>query len=606
MARFNFCAGTYTSESPNVDAQRCMNFYPERVESGDGTTPIALYPTPGTRLFTNLNTSFVRAVGAPVVGTVYAIAGLDAYQVIIANGQWVATNHLGTMVATSIFMPNSPGSIAGNDVGQILFCASGSLYLYDPALITFTQVALTVTALSGFSRCFYMDGYFVAQAAGTSRFYISAPEDGHTWNPLDFADVSEFPGNIVDICPLQRQIWCFGPQQSVPYYNSGAPNFPFDPVQGAFVEHGAIGQGPNGLNGFSATVADNSILWLGSDIRGSMMAWRMDGYTPKRISNHAVEAAWQKFGWVDPAQTFAYAYQENGHIFWVIQFRVASGPPVSLGVPVQTWVTWVYDCSTLQWHERSSFNNGVEGPATGLCHCAVDNIHIIGGSDGNLYTQSVSYLTDNDKAIRRYRRSPHVGEEKQWVHHQQVQVDLETGTGTMGSASPAITIYLEDAASIVWAVTIDDAGVLHSAVLAGTPEVIVFQDSVTPTLFYQWVINTAGVWSFVAVQPLTNYVQSFQMQSPSSQAWNITIAASVATIAALAPIPPQINLRWSDDSARTWSNYYPISAGALGEYKTRCIWRRLGRSRDRVYEISVSDPSPWRIVDSYLQVAGGQ
>src|SRR5213079_1156677 len=67
----------------------------------------------------------------------------------------------------------------------------------------------------------------------------------------------------------------------------------------------------------------------------------------------------------------------------------------------------------------------------------------------------------------------------------------------------------------------------------------------------------------------------------------------------------QISLRWSDDGANTWSNFHQTSAGGLGKYLTRVIWRRLGRSRHRVYEVSCSDSVPWRIVDAYLKATPG-
>lgn len=69
---------------------------------------------------------------------------------------------------------------------------------------------------------------------------------------------------------------------------------------------------------------------------------------------------------------------------------------------------------------------------------------------------------------------------------------------------------------------------------------------------------------------------------------------------------PSMTLRWSDDSAKTWSNSYSVDCGQSGQYKKRVIWRRLGRSRERVYEVSVSDPVPWRIVDAYLSATGYQ
>lgn len=53
---------------------------------------------------------------------------------------------------------------------------------------------------------------------------------------------------------------------------------------------------------------------------------------------------------------------------------------------------------------------------------------------------------------------------------------------------------------------------------------------------------------------------------------------------------PQLALRWSDDGGRTWSTEHTTSAGPQGQYRQRAVWRRLGRSRQRAYEVSCSDP----------------
>ena len=68
---------------------------------------------------------------------------------------------------------------------------------------------------------------------------------------------------------------------------------------------------------------------------------------------------------------------------------------------------------------------------------------------------------------------------------------------------------------------------------------------------------------------------------------------------------PVISLRWSDDGGHTWSTPMLASAGAQGAFRTRCMFRRLGRTRDRVYELTCTDPIPWRIIDAYLQATPG-
>lgn len=63
---------------------------------------------------------------------------------------------------------------------------------------------------------------------------------------------------------------------------------------------------------------------------------------------------------------------------------------------------------------------------------------------------------------------------------------------------------------------------------------------------------------------------------------------------------PQAMLRFSDDGGRTWSNEHWRSLGAQGAYRTRSAWNRLGMARDRVYEVSVSDPVRRTLVEAHL------
>jgi hypothetical protein len=70
---------------------------------------------------------------------------------------------------------------------------------------------------------------------------------------------------------------------------------------------------------------------------------------------------------------------------------------------------------------------------------------------------------------------------------------------------------------------------------------------------------------------------------------------------------PQVMLRFSDDGGHTWSNEHWKSMGGIGTYGTRTIWRRLGATmkiRDRVYEISGTDPVRIYIMGAELQLSG--
>ena len=63
---------------------------------------------------------------------------------------------------------------------------------------------------------------------------------------------------------------------------------------------------------------------------------------------------------------------------------------------------------------------------------------------------------------------------------------------------------------------------------------------------------------------------------------------------------PQAMLRWSDDGGFTWSHEHWRSIGIQGAYKNRAKWNRLGRARDRVYEVTVSDPVPRDVIGATL------
>ncbi len=70
---------------------------------------------------------------------------------------------------------------------------------------------------------------------------------------------------------------------------------------------------------------------------------------------------------------------------------------------------------------------------------------------------------------------------------------------------------------------------------------------------------------------------------------------------------PQVMLRWSDDGGHTWSNEHWTPLGKIGEYYNHVTWRRLGMTmklRDRVYEVSGTDPVKITIMGAELTASG--
>lgn len=69
---------------------------------------------------------------------------------------------------------------------------------------------------------------------------------------------------------------------------------------------------------------------------------------------------------------------------------------------------------------------------------------------------------------------------------------------------------------------------------------------------------------------------------------------------------PAAMLRYSDDGCRTWSNEEWLKVGKMGENTREAVWEILGSSKQRNFEISVTDPIEWVILNAYSPVVKGK
>jgi hypothetical protein len=68
---------------------------------------------------------------------------------------------------------------------------------------------------------------------------------------------------------------------------------------------------------------------------------------------------------------------------------------------------------------------------------------------------------------------------------------------------------------------------------------------------------------------------------------------------------PQAMLQYSDDGGHTYSSELWVDIGKVGEYNTRVRWRRLGKSNQRVYRMTISDPVKCVIIAARVLVDAG-
>jgi hypothetical protein len=184
-------------------------------------------------------------------------------------------------------------------------------------------------------------------------------------------------------------------------------------VPGAFINQGLWA--PNAI-----TNCNNQIVFLGGDDRGVGVVWAMNGYTPVRVSNHAVEFAIQQYGLAgnDTSDAVAYSYQQNGHIFYVLTFPTAGA-------------TWVADFSCLDasgrpmWHQRARGSALGSLSASWKYHAWTANQHFVAGDGtGNVYVASKSVYQDAGSSILRCRMGPAISNQLRWQRHGQFWLQL--------------------------------------------------------------------------------------------------------------------------------------------------------------------------------------
>jgi hypothetical protein len=66
---------------------------------------------------------------------------------------------------------------------------------------------------------------------------------------------------------------------------------------------------------------------------------------------------------------------------------------------------------------------------------------------------------------------------------------------------------------------------------------------------------------------------------------------------------PQMMLRYSDDGGHGWSAGRWRSAGRIGATRQQAVWYQLGQSRQRAFEVTITDPVNIALLAAYLEVS---
>lgn len=500
--------GYYIARSTNLALQICCNLFPTTVETKSGKEMGALYATPGLDLLATLGTGPIRAI-SNFVGGLVVVSGNAVYTVngaLIATLAGTITTKTGPVsiinngTQVAIFdgqsgfllpggFPLSGGTIGGgggsgyaaNDLivlqasngGQnataeieVTTVSGGAVTafsvvqtgVFNPQPTSFVQESTTGSG-TGFTLtsptfgsllglytltlpfvgpvlASYQDGFGLLEETASQIWWQSNLFDLSFWAPLNFSSADSQPDNIVGIADLHEEQFIFKERNIEVWINAGLPGFAFQRLAGVHIEMGCAAA-------FSIAKAGESLIWVSQNAQGVGGVHQISGYEPKKISTKAIDKQIQSYSTISDA--VAYAYQQDGHLFYVVSFPTGNA-------------TWVYDATESAalgypaWHQRASFANGMFGRHLSNCYASFNNQCVVGDfMSGNLYAYDMDTQTDNGtpkKWVRSWRAlaQPTLNP----MTFSALQIDMETGIEVPDGTNPQVVLRWSDDGGHNW------------------------------------------------------------------------------------------------------------------------------------------------------------
>ena len=414
--RTPFLGSAYSARSLNLACQRCVNLYPEMVETKSGKDVAAFDTTPGSTLLTTAGAGPIRGMEV-MGGLLYVVSGREIYS--ITSG-WTATL-LGTMsnIAPQVGMITNNRQLAIFDQGSG-YSVTASTGVVAPLNLPFTPAPIAT----------YQDGFGLTVQANSQVVWQSTLGDLTSWNALTFSSVDGSADNISSIIDQRRELWVLKDQNTEVWVDAGNPNFSFQRLEGVFLQLGCVAPQSPALMG-------EGIAWLAQNAEGRNVVVMSQGYKAVRISTHAIEARIATYPTVGDA--VGYSYIENGHVFYVITFPSGNE-------------TWVFDMITQSWHQRAALSGGTLNRHAANAFAYFSGIPVVGDyQSGNIYYLNPNEQTDNGaqrKWIRSWRALLQPNPMPQAFSS--LNIDMQMGMGVPAGTKPNIMLRWSDDGGHNW------------------------------------------------------------------------------------------------------------------------------------------------------------
>jgi hypothetical protein len=415
MPALPITSGFYVSPSLPLSAQECLNWY-VNVSEAPALSPENLFGTPGLVELVSSGTIEEQNRGMhEMAGIAYAVNGSVLYKIVETITGGVATyslTSLGTITGTA------QCSIADNGTQLMVLVPGGDGYIYNHVTDTFAQITDTDFDANGNPQfVVFIDSYFVC-TTDTKKFICSAPNDGLSYNALDFGTAESDPDVTVAPIVFKNQLFISGSQTIEAFQNVGGTDFPFQRT-GLFLQKGVYAP-------YSLINAQDTVVWVGGGENEGPSIWALSGNDTAKISSTPIDNLLQALTLDQLQSIYAWAYSQNGAYF--------------IGFTLPT-TTLVFDLTAKRWHERRSVLDGDLSRYRVRAICKAYNQILCGDFvDGRIgRIDPLVYTEYENTIIRRVATQPFQNNLKS-IFVPSLELTVESGVGNDDVVNPVISL----------------------------------------------------------------------------------------------------------------------------------------------------------------------
>jgi len=268
---------------------------------------------------------------------------------------------------------------------------------------------------NGATHVEFFDGYFLwNDPLNSGRFYKSKGYDGSDIDASEFATAERSPDELRGILKANRVLWLVGSETAEPWHNTGAGDFPFEPIRSGFSEWGTAAP-------YSLVETAGLAFWVSQNEEGNGLIIMANGLQVKIISTPEIAAEISAIS--DISDCYTFTYQKYQQTFVAFTFPLGGK-------------TIVYDTTLGKFHTWKSKSLGYHR-SSGLTF--IYGKHLVGDPiTGRIYELDWSNYTDNGDLIERKRISAVFHAEDKGINWDVIEMDIKEGVGNASSPDPKI------------------------------------------------------------------------------------------------------------------------------------------------------------------------